>query len=414
MLYRQKADTYIRQFNETAVVTSTKTFNQKIVNESGTVFLCSLSYQPQTLDELAEKIVKSFVGVDVKTIKKDAEEFYDTLVDEGFIVKGETKKDLDAQELGLSANIKSMRVYVTERCNAACPSCVNAMSRTKAEMPLENFSLLCKYLSDNGIIHLKMMGGEPTVHKDFEKLVEIAQSNFSEVTIFTNGINGKIKNIKLRESDCVTYNFLFNESITKDNLYLENGGNRNFQVQVLKDSDEIKLANRIVELVNIDKEKIGVALSLDCSANIFKDRKILIEKLSNMEKVLSENKIDFGYDHKIPMCFLHGSNIHVENDGMCFVDIAGVIDSDLTLRYCLLFSEKTLKIYDSQKFVDWNTFLNHLYKYSYSLRQKALDKICLDCHLFNRNCNGGCWVARDFVTKNDILENVAKDFWRYR
>ena len=412
MLYRLKSDSIVKQFNDVTIITSINKFNQKLLNESGTVFLCALSREPQSLDELAVKIIKSFVGVDKETIKKDAEEFYETLIEDGFIIKGETKEELDSKDLGLSANIESIRVYVTERCNANCPSCINAMSRTKSEMSVENFTLLCKYLSSNGVVHLKMMGGEPTVHNDFEKLVEIAQNHFSGMTIFTNGINNRIKNIKLREEDCVTYNFLFNKTISKENLNLENGGRRNFQVQVHKDVDEIQLANRIVELENIDREKIGVALSLDCTSNIFKDRKILIKKLSNIEKILSKNKIDFKYDNKIPLCFLYGSNLHNKNDGMCSVDIAGVIDSDLTLRYCLQNSEKLFKIYDSNKFIPWEILLNHLYKYSYSLRQKALDKVCVECHLFNRNCNGGCWISKDFITKNDILENVNKNFWK--
>lgn len=412
MFYRLKSDTYIKQFNEITVITSTKIFSQKVVNQSGSVFLKFLSYEPQPLNELAEKILSEFIGVDKKIIEQDAKEFYETLVEDGFIIKGETKEELDSKELNFSANIESIRVYVTEKCNANCPSCINAMSRTKSEMSVENFSSLCKYLSDNGIVHLKMMGGEPTVHNNFEKLVEIAQESFEGLTIFTNGINNRIKNIKLRESDSVTYNFLFNKSISKENLYLENGGRRNFQVQVHKDVDEIQLGNRIVELVNICKEKIGVALSLDCTSNIFKDRKILIEKLSNIEKILFENEIEFQYDNKIPMCFLYGSNMNNENDGMCSVDISGVIDSDLHLRYCLQNSEKIFKIYDSNKFVPWEILLNHLYKYSYSLRQKALNKICLNCNLFNRNCNGGCWISKDFITKKDILENVDKTFWK--
>lgn len=256
------------------------------------------------------------------------------------------------------------------------------------------------------------MGGEPTVHNDIEKLVEIAQNYFEGLTIFTNGINNRIGNIKLREDDCVTYNFLFNKTISEESLCLQNGGRRSFQVQVHKDVDEVQLANRIVELVNIDKEKIGVALSLDCTSNIFKDRAILITKLSNIEKILFENEIDFQYDNKIPLCFLYGSNLHNTNSGMCSVDIAGVIDAELTLRYCLQNSEKLFKIYDSNKFVSWDILLNHLYQYSYSLRQKALDKICINCHLFNRNCNGGCWISKDFITKNDILENVNEEFWK--
>nr|WP_318681244.1 hypothetical protein [uncultured Treponema sp.] len=41
-----------------------------MVNERGTVFLTALSREPQTLDQLADKIIKSFNDVNKETIKK--------------------------------------------------------------------------------------------------------------------------------------------------------------------------------------------------------------------------------------------------------------------------------------------------------------------------------------------------------
>ena len=104
MLYRQKKDTYIRNYDGAGYITSTGIWNDRMVNESGTVFLCALSREPQSLDELADKIVISFVDVDKETIKKDAEEFYETLIEDGFIIKGETKEELDAKDIGFTYN----------------------------------------------------------------------------------------------------------------------------------------------------------------------------------------------------------------------------------------------------------------------------------------------------------------------
>lgn len=56
MLYRQKKDTYIRNYDGVGYITSTGIFNDRCTNESGTVFLCALSRKPQTLDELVDKI----------------------------------------------------------------------------------------------------------------------------------------------------------------------------------------------------------------------------------------------------------------------------------------------------------------------------------------------------------------------
>ena len=96
MFYKQKKDTYIRNYDGMGYITSTGIWNDRMVNESGAVFLCALSREGQTLDQLADKIIKSFVDVDKETIKKDAEEFYETLIQDGFIIKGETKEELNA------------------------------------------------------------------------------------------------------------------------------------------------------------------------------------------------------------------------------------------------------------------------------------------------------------------------------
>ena len=106
MLYRQKKDTYIRNYDGAGYITSTGIFNDRMVNESGTVFLCALSRKPQTLEELSDKIMPSFADDNVsrQTILDDAKEFYDTLVEDGFIIKGETAEELDAQDTGFTYN----------------------------------------------------------------------------------------------------------------------------------------------------------------------------------------------------------------------------------------------------------------------------------------------------------------------
>ena len=107
MYYRQKKDTYIRNYDGLGYITSIGLCNDKVVNESGTVFLCALSRTPQTLDELADKIVKSFVDVDKEKILQYAENFYESFVQDGFIVKGETLQELDDADTGFSYQQKN-------------------------------------------------------------------------------------------------------------------------------------------------------------------------------------------------------------------------------------------------------------------------------------------------------------------
>ena len=95
MLYRQKKDTYIRNYDSIGYITSTGIWNDRIVNRGGAVFLSALNREGQTLEQLAEKILPQFVGVDRDTIISDAKEFYDDLVIDGFLVSGETEEELN-------------------------------------------------------------------------------------------------------------------------------------------------------------------------------------------------------------------------------------------------------------------------------------------------------------------------------
>jgi len=93
MLYRQKFDTFIRIYDQIGYITNKSDFGDRVVSQSGAVFLAALSRKPQTLDELAKNIIKKFAGVDIETIKRDAREFYAMLAQDGFIVSGETAQE---------------------------------------------------------------------------------------------------------------------------------------------------------------------------------------------------------------------------------------------------------------------------------------------------------------------------------
>ena len=299
-----------------------------------------------------------------------------------------------------------MRVYITERCNASCPNCFNASSRQNTEMSIDTFSLLCQYLSENGISILKVMGGEPSIHTEFKKIIEIAQSYFSNVVIFTNGLDKQIQSVKLRNSDSIVYNFTFNKSLSAEKLLLQQDGKRTFEIQVTNITNENELIDRIVYFSRLSENKIRISLTLDCTSNIFKTKEIVVKKLQVIEKRLFEENIHFSYDHKMPLCFLYKTGLHPNNSSLCEVETSAVIDSNLNLRFCLQNPEKLVSLYQNGHFVPWSILLNHLYKKFYELRTTALGKICLDCVFFNKKCNGGCWIPKSNITKDDILNNT--------
>lgn len=116
MLYRLKKDAHVSVYNGRGYITSTGLNKRSEVDESGAVFLKALGRAPQTLEQLADRLLETFVGVDRATILADAQEFYDRFADDGFLVKGGTEEELESKDSktgwNLPANEKTISFFL--------------------------------------------------------------------------------------------------------------------------------------------------------------------------------------------------------------------------------------------------------------------------------------------------------------
>lgn len=221
MLYRQKKDTYIRNYDGIGYITSTGIWNDRIVNRGGAVFLCALNRKGQTLEELADKILPQFVGVDRNTIISDAKEFYDNLVTDGFLVSGETEEELNEKDTGFSykqilpktmrkdftptiqradsdsqeylesyfngkPHLTNFQIEVTSKCNERCVHCYIPHKYKLYDISDELYYSVLEQLSKMNVLSVTLSGGECMTHPKFKEYLEAAKKYDFFVSILSN------------------------------------------------------------------------------------------------------------------------------------------------------------------------------------------------------------------------------------
>lgn len=305
----------------------------------------------------------------------------------------------------MDGNLTQMRVYVTENCNAKCSSCFNANSRGNEEMLPDVFEELCGYLSQNGITSLKIMGGEPTVHKEFFQIIDIAKKFFPKIAIFTNALNENIQKVLLREHDSIIYNFTFASVYTTDTFVLQQPGYRSLEVLVRANTDEKLLLQKLLAILNLGKGRLATSFTLDCTSNILQSKSILSQKLRFLIESFQIHNLSYVFDHKLPLCFLYKAGVNVvQNDALCRFEDCGLIDASLNLRFCNQFPDKLISLKQHGQFVPWSIVKNRLMLKYFQNQIAILSKACKDCIFYDSKCNGGCWMGKDSISGNDVYK----------
>lgn len=81
-------------------------------------------------------------------------------------------------------------IALLNRCNLRCPYCFaeNYIADEKTDITIDTFRELLDFCASDGEVGI--IGGEPLLHKDFAKIMDVALSDprLSRVTLFTNGV----------------------------------------------------------------------------------------------------------------------------------------------------------------------------------------------------------------------------------
>jgi radical SAM protein with 4Fe4S-binding SPASM domain len=232
MYFKQKSNVIFRNYGSFGYITDNRNFGykqanddgndigDKIVSQSGAVFLSVLDRKPQTLDCLVKKISMQFTDVDIETIKIDAREFYFLLELEGFVVSGETLQECNEKDLSFSykkvepkskkedcspnrcfetstqeffdeyfeseSQLTNLHIEITSECNERCVHCYIPHENKVNNIEPDLFYNILDQCIKMNLLHLTLSGGEPMMHKNFiDFLNKCNEYNFS-VNVLSN------------------------------------------------------------------------------------------------------------------------------------------------------------------------------------------------------------------------------------
>ena len=233
MFFKKKSNVIFRNYESFGYITDNRNFGykqanyngndigDKILSETGAVFMSILGIKVQTLDELAKEIKKQFTDVDIQTIKDDAKEFYCILERDGFIVSGETIQECEEKDTRFSykklapeiinknfsstiipserstpdfleeyfkgkPQLTNLHIEIISKCNERCLHCYIPHDYKVSFMEPDLFYYVLKQCKDMRLLHLTLSGGEPMLHKNFCNFLRKCREYDFSVNVLSN------------------------------------------------------------------------------------------------------------------------------------------------------------------------------------------------------------------------------------
>ena len=245
MFFKQKSNILFRNYESFGYITDNRNFGykqtsinekyigDKILSESGSLFMFVLTKTPQSLEVLVDKIMKHINDVDIEVIEIDALEFYNLLEKDGFIVSGETIKECDDKDFKFSYNLieseavknisttrvviekstqdfleeyfngkpqlTNLHVEITSLCNERCVHCYIPHEYKISYMNPDLFYNTLQQCYDMKLLHINISGGEPMLHKNFIDFLrkcreyDFSVNVLSNLTLLTEDILNEMK-----------------------------------------------------------------------------------------------------------------------------------------------------------------------------------------------------------------------------
>jgi len=311
----------------------------------------------------------------------------------------------DAEHIKLMAN-----VILTTDCQRKCAYCFAQEDRNaNLSFTFDNFKKVVKFIA-TGPKLINLLGGEPTLNKDFVRMLEYVIVNDFLVQVFTNGMVSDIilqniitllNRISLKENQLYFAININEEKYRTDNEnklqdnFLKTLGNLVYPSFTIHDKDtDLLFLRDFIHGYNLDPViRLGLAMPVKPGNNKYLSMEYYSEVAANIIR-LSKNSpgITIKFDCGFPLCMftleeINELNKDKEND---FVFICGSpidIYPDLTFSNCYPLSQVYKgSITDFDNIIKLYEFLTDGFMAPFGIYRDQ----CTTCSFFRRECSGGC------------------------
>lgn len=216
ILYRDYPDfgylTDNRNFGYDTASKSSVKVGDRILSKTGSVFYSVLTETPQTVEEIASRLLDIFVGVTTAEIEDDISAFFQGLAEDGFVGCGvfpvsrdsffsysdrvpkvvqEEEDEKESEEeffekWGQNYHLSRVHLEVSAPCNERCVHCYFPENYRRGVMSRELFLRILRQCEECNVLSITISGGEPMLNPELLFFIKECRKNNISVNLLSN------------------------------------------------------------------------------------------------------------------------------------------------------------------------------------------------------------------------------------
>lgn len=336
MFYKLSDNIFFRMFNDYGVLTDNNLFAykyvhnnvyqlpDKCVSKSAAVMLSILTREPQNINSIIDKLINIFNGVDYNTLRLDVIEFFDVLVEEGYLIKGKsidtcvkrTYTHNDNKRIVVVENkksqideipiLRSVHIEISDRCNEKCVHCFIPSDFRSKEMTPEMFYDIVNQAREQNVINITISGGEPLIHPNIIDFLNYCRKKDLSVNLLTNLTlltDDILEEIKMNPNCSVQVSLYSIDATVHDSITQIKGSyskTKNNLLKLIKEKIPVQISCPIIKenvdsfdsvILWADQHNIGVTINYEIFGSCDHSNENLRHRLSIEDVGLAFDKV---------------------------------------------------------------------------------------------------------------------------